>query len=72
MKRLLISAAAVAALVTGLVLGLHSMCNLDPIFEANVEALTRGEGSESITCEAPWDPVCTTLGNLVISGTRVR
>ncbi len=72
MKRLLISAAAVAALVTGLVLGLHSMCNLDPILEANVEALTRGEGSESITCEAPWDPVCTTLGNLVISGTRVR
>ena len=72
MKRLLISAAAVAALVTGRVLGLHSMCNLDPILEANVEALTRGEGSESITCEAPWDPVCTTLGNLVISGTRVR
>ena len=72
MKRLLISAAAAAALVTGLVLGLHSMCNLDPILEANVEALTRGEGSESITCEAPWDPVCTTLGNLVISGTRVR
>ena len=72
MKRLLISAAATAALVTGLVLGLHSMSNLDPILEANVEALTRGEGSESITCEAPWDPVCTTLGNLVISGTRVR
>ena len=41
MKRLLISAAATAALVTGLVLGLHSMCNLDPILEANVEALTR-------------------------------
>ena len=72
MKRLLISAAAAEALVTGLVLGLHSMSNLDPILEANVEALTRGEGSESITCEAPWDPVCTTLGNLVISGTRVR
>ena len=44
MKRLLISAAAAAALVTGLVLGLHSIRNLDPILEANVEALTRNEG----------------------------
>ena len=44
MKRLLISAAATAARVTGLMLGLHSMSNLDPILEANVEALTNGEG----------------------------
>lgn len=47
MKRLLISAAAAAALVTGLVLGLHSMSNIDPILEANVEALTSGEGGLS-------------------------
>ena len=49
MKRLLISAAAAAALVTGLVLGLHSMSNLDPILEANVEALTRNEGGPGCT-----------------------
>lgn len=36
----------------------------DPISEANVEALARGEGSKIVTCEAPWDPECTTLGNL--------
>ena len=59
MKRLLISAAATAALVTGLVLGLHSMCNLDPILEANVEALTNGEGGVSIsTCLGVLGP-CT-------------
>ena len=49
MKRLLISAAAAAVLVTGLVLGLHSMRNLDPLLEANVEALTNGEGGSSTT-----------------------
>ena len=29
----------------------------------------RGEGSEIIICKAPWGPECTTLGNLVITGT---
>ena len=53
MKRLLIAAAAAAALVTGLVLGLHSMCNLDPILEANVEALTRNEDNPSPGCTGP-------------------
>ena len=73
MKKLVITAAAVAAMVSGAGVAVHvTGSQNDPIFEANVEALTRGEGSESITCEAPWDPVCTTLGNLVISGTRVR
>ncbi len=50
MKKFLISAAAAAALVTGLVLGLHSMRNLDPILEANVEALTRNEGGGGYDC----------------------
>lgn len=73
MKRLVITAVAVAAMAAGAGVAVHvTGSQNDPIFEANVEALTRGEGSESITCEAPWDPVCTTLGNLVISGTRVR
>lgn len=46
-------------------LAMHIIFNQsDPIFEANVEALARGEGSKIVTCEAPWDPECTTLGNL--------
>ena len=49
MKKLLISAAATVALVTGLVLGLHSMSDIDPILEANIEALTSGEGGLYIT-----------------------
>ena len=43
MKKILISAAVAAALVTGLVVGLHSIWDIDPILEANVEALSRGE-----------------------------
>lgn len=38
-----ISAAVAAALVTGLVVGLHSIRDIDPILEANAEALSRGE-----------------------------
>ena len=43
MKKILISAAVAAALVTGLVVGLHSIRDIDPILEANVEALSKGE-----------------------------
>ena len=71
MKRLLISAAAAAALVTGLVLGLHSMRNLDPILEANVEALTNGEGGSSTTtwnCSGSFRTCSATCG---ICGTSV-
>lgn len=38
-----ISAAVAVALVTGLVVGLHSIRDIDPILEANVEALSKGE-----------------------------
>ncbi len=69
MKRLLISAAAAAALVTGLVLGLHSMRNLDPILEANVEALTSGETSKEgfntvLKIESSHTLICKGSGNL--------
>ena len=69
MKRLLISAAAAAALVTGLVLGLHSMRNLDPILEANVEALTSGETSKEgfntvLKIESSHTLICRGSGNL--------
>ena len=69
MKRLLISAAAAAALVTGLVLGLHSIRNLDPILEANVEALTNGETSKEgfntvLKIESSHTLICRGSGNL--------
>lgn len=65
MKRLLISAAAAAALVTGLALGLHSMRNLDPILEANVEALTSGEGNYDYPDGYPYSVKCNvSLGGL--------
>ena len=69
MKRLLISAAAAAALVTGLVLGLHSIRNLDPILEANVEALTSGETSKEgfntvLKIESSHTLICRGSGNL--------
>ncbi len=69
MKRLLISAAAAAALVTGLALGLHSMRNLDPILEANVEALTSGETSKEgfntvLKIESSHTLICRGSGNL--------
>ena len=69
MKKFLISAAAAAALVTGLVLGLHSMRNLDPILEANVEALTSGETSKEgfntvLKIESSHTLICRGSGNL--------
>ena len=69
MKKFLISAAAAAALVTGLVLGLHSMRNLDPILEANVEALTSGETSKEgfntvLKIESSHTLICKGSGNL--------
>lgn len=54
-----ISAAVAAALVTGLVVGLHSIRDIDPILEANVEALSRGESGQkynnakSVYCSKP-------------------
>ena len=69
MKKLLISAAATVALVTGLVLGLHSIRNLDPILEANVEALTSGETSKEgfntvLKIESSHTLICRGSGNL--------
>ncbi len=63
-----ISAAVAAALVTGLVVGLHSIRDIDPILEANVEALTRGEISDGfntvIKLESSHTLICRGTGNL--------
>ena len=62
-----ISAAVAAALVTGLVVGLHSIRDIDPILEANVEALTRGEISDGfntvIKLESSHTLICRGTGN---------
>ena len=52
MKKLVITAAAVAAMVSGAGVAVHvTGSQNDPIFEANVEALANGEGGVSIsTC----------------------
>ena len=45
MKKLVITAAAVAAMVSGAGVAVHvTGSQNDPIFEANVEALANGEG----------------------------
>ena len=73
MKKLLITSFAVAVSAIGGGVFVHTaLIQSDPVLEANVEALSRGEGSEVVTCKAPWDPECTTLGNHVINGTKVR
>lgn len=62
MQKTLISAAVAAALVTGLVVGLHSIRDIDPILEANVEALTNGESGGAITtwnCSGSPIKVCS-------------
>lgn len=65
MNKLILIAAAVSVMAAGVGVAMHVIGNHgDPISEANVEALARGEGSKIVTCEAPWDPECTTLGNL--------
>ena len=53
MKRLVITAAAVAAMAAGAAVAVHvTGSQSDPIFEANVEALTNGEGGLS---DPVWD-----------------
>ncbi len=60
MKKLVITAAAVAAMVSGAGVAVHvTGSQNDPIFEANVEALANGEGGVSIsTCLGVLGP-CT-------------
>ena len=69
MKKLLITSFAVAAMAIGAGVFVHTaLIESDPILEANVEALTRGEISDGfntvIKLESSHTLICRGTGNL--------
>ena len=68
-KIIFICAGIIAAVAVAISIQVDNSTSSSSLLLANAEAMTRAEGG-NVTCKAPWEPVCTTLGNLTIMGTK--